>query len=555
MKAQHFKVFLLLVVLLSGGSLAYAQRIANFLWAKELVLTDSTTSYVKQHRLTTDSAGNIYEVFVFSNRQVFGTDTLYAPLQNSVIVKLGADGNQKWVLPMGARLAHDVMGLHVRKDGSLTVMTHTTSRGWIGGLSLPDTCETDVLMHLDSSGRVLDVRQFNRDPANNLSFSSNMIEDYEGNTWVTCVILENDSAQVGDTTYYSPPNRRTGYIMRLDPQGRLVTSKQFDVPVGVFSSDRDGNVYLAGITFRHRTVNIPGLGPVPENREFILKLSPQGNAIWYCTIGTSTLAVYEFDAVALDNNQNSYVAGRYMDTLRINEQIVLTRRTAIIDRGTGYLAKIDKNGHLVWVHNLGVISGSTNNVPVDVRQLLYSKGVISFCGMVNGEAELGQTHFNPSSPYTDSYVAQADTNGSVLWADDIIGTGANRIAYAHFLGQDGAGNLLVAGDKVGRTLYGSAGLPTYNRQGLFLAKIGHINLPTSTRIPEGRDFNLYPSPSRGIVHLSHSNGGVVRVYNTLGVMVTESYSTRVDLTGQRPGLYWIEQELNGQRVRKRVVLE
>lgn len=541
---------LLLPIFILWLSQVNAQQIPDFRWVKEYTFTDSAT-YMWPQKIVSDRWGNTYLSCGLNKRQAFDSDTIRSyGNADGVLVKLGPDGRQKWLVPYGGRLQDNITGHCVLADGSLLVAGTLSPKGRIGALQLPDTNAGSVLARLDTNGRVVEFTQYPKARIDGV-----MTPVPGGGLWFACGLAGGDSIRIGNTAYHSPQNAATTILIKLDPMGQVASSRSLGT-CGAYDMkcDSAGNVYIGGS--RTGAADLAGLpvSPRPATAlwDFVLKLNPNGEGVWFQEL------TYPY-RIAVDGQQNVYVAGVYTDTLRYRGAIRLVRTsgnpTNIIN--TAYLAKINASSQLGWIQNLGVIPGNVQGAPAYANMLLYAHGKLSLCGFINSEARLGSTYFvAPNSiPFVNSiqysFVAQADTSGEFQWAQPII----DGLVEVWTLCEDLRGDLLVSGQKSGETQYGTSFTSPRSSPAVFIAKVGYAALPTGTAPSVGVVGNPYPNPSQGVFYMDGTETAPIRVYDALGRPLMEVTGSTVDLTGRTPGVYWIERSVDRATVRKRVVLE
>src|SRR5690606_12673655 len=116
------------------------------------------------------------------------------------------------------------------------------------------------------------------------------------------------------------------------------------------------------------------------------------------------------NGIAVDREQNVYVAGYFADTSGFNlpDNIVSNGASDI------FIAKLDATGATLWVKSLGGIGDDAAfGIQLDSANNIYVTGYIS-----------EEVDFNPGgTPYTltatyatDIFVAKFDSAGQVVWA-------------------------------------------------------------------------------------------------------------------------------------------
>lgn len=114
--------------------------------------------------------------------------------------------------------------------------------------------------------------------------------------------------------------------------------------------DFDGNFFLTGTSS-----DIVELGDVTIESKgkrdgFLLKTDKNGNAIWAKSFGGDKTQLTYGRAVAVDADNNVYVAGSFSDTLNIeNKQFVAENVEGVSNVPDCFIAKYSKDGNFQWV--------------------------------------------------------------------------------------------------------------------------------------------------------------------------------------------------------------
>ena len=141
-------------------------------------------------------------------------------------------------------------------------------------------------------------------------------------------------------------------------------------------------------------------------------------------------------AIFKDEAGNVYVAGTFSDTLKIENQTLVTKGNY-----DGYIASYSSSGSLKWVKSFG------GNSADYVYDAVYKKGIIYFGGeFLSGNINfMADTIYNPEGAggYTDSYIAAIDTSGNFVWAKSFGSSGARNDQIADIEVTDNA--IYVAG--------------------------------------------------------------------------------------------------------------
>jgi hypothetical protein len=145
-------------------------------------------------------------------------------------------------------------------------------------------------------------------------------------------------------------------------------------------------------------------------------------------------------SIAVDGSGNVYVTGYFENTADFDPGAGTTNLTSA--GGTDiFFAKYDANGALVWAHKIGA-SGvdEGRGIKVDASGNVYITGY--FKGTADFDPGAGTTNLT-SAGEADVFFAKYDTNGALVWAKNVGGTGVDR-GYAITL--DASNNVYISGD-------------------------------------------------------------------------------------------------------------
>ena len=225
--------------------------------------------------------------------------------------------------------------------------------------------------------------------------------------------------------------------------------------------DNNGNTYVTGwfdgtVTFGSTTISSAGSG---DRDIFVAKLDPEGNWLWAKGAG-GTDEDFGMD-IAVDNNGNVYVTGRFWQTALFGN-ITLTNHgwTDL------FVAKLDSNGNWLWAKSAGGTGPeSGEGITVDDLSNVY------LTGSFQGTATFGTIQLT-SDGNSDIFIAKLDTNGNWLWAKR---AGGECGAYGEDIAVDSTGNVYLTGYfggwELGIISIGSTTLTSVGWTDIFVAKL------------------------------------------------------------------------------------
>ena len=165
---------------------------------------------------------------------------------------------------------------------------------------------------------------------------------------------------------------------------------------------------------------------------FISKLDSDGNFVWAKQI--SGVGDDSGNSIALDSNDNAYIAGYFSGTADFNPGDDVYELTP--EDGTdAFISKLDSDGNFVWAKQLGGgINDSANSISLDSNDNAYITGY--FSGEINHG--LGENvHEIISEGGMDIFIEKLDSEGNFAWIKQIGGTGKDS---GNSVKVDSAGN-------------------------------------------------------------------------------------------------------------------
>jgi len=193
--------------------------------------------------------------------------------------------------------------------------------------------------------------------------------------------------------------------------------------------DGSGNVYLGG-DFLYASLTTPALTKIGTWDAFALKLDSSGAVIWAKNFGGSGAAACG-NSIAVDGSGNVYLGGYFFNANLITP--ALTR----IGSQDAFVFKLDSSGVVTWAKNFGGSGASAygNSIAVDGSGNVYLGGAFQSASLTTPAlAKIGML---------DALALKLDSSGTVTWAKNFGGSGAN--AYGQSIAVDGSGNVYLGG--------------------------------------------------------------------------------------------------------------
>jgi uncharacterized delta-60 repeat protein len=266
--------------------------------------------------IAVDSAGNVY---------VSGSSTGADSNYDFATIKYNKFGQFQW------RKRYD--DFYSGKDSVVSLAIDNSGNIYVAGTSDSTlSLYTFLIIKYDPSGTVLWMQRFHQ-KGNNWEKAAKMILDKKNNIYITGTRYTKDTKEDILTVKYNSSGIFQWESWWDDP-GSL-SDIASDVKV-----DKDGNVYVAGY----------GAGGGTGNDFVAIKYDSSGNQKWAATYDGSQNSDDFATSLALDYQENSYVAGYSKYNNNYEYSIV----------------KLDTAGMKLWDQNYDY-TASSNNIPVNIN--------------------------------------------------------------------------------------------------------------------------------------------------------------------------------------------
>jgi len=493
----------------------------------------SGSSSENVNSITSDATGNVYATgFFYSTTIVFGTYTLTnSGNYDFFIVKYNSAGNVVWAKSGGG--IYDDAGSSIALDGAGNV--YVTGYFYspmisIGTLSLTNVGVGDAfVLKFDASGNEIwmtGIGDVNDENGNGIS------ADNAGNIYVTG-FFQSPSLSVGSTTLSNAGNTDI-FLIRLDNNGNPVWAKSAqgsaaDAGKSV-TVDATGNIYVCGYYSANAAFDSYSLTSTGSTDAFVAKYDGSGNAIWVRSCGGSLNdASY---AVAIDGTGNVYTTGTFLSgTLTVGSNTISNAGNNDL-----FIVKYNSSGILSWAKSAGGIQDDTGyGITADNIGNVYITGHFHSPSISFGSYTLTNNGIG------DSYVAQYDGSGNVLWAEGIGGTaddGGSCITA-------NSSNVFCGGFFFSPVLMvGPYTLTNGGSDDIYILKLGNLLTGIESKDWSGQAV-VYPNPSSGIFNLLIEENADIEIYSMEGIKMyyTENREFKhrsICLNGAATGVYLLK---------------
>lgn len=210
------------------------------------------------------------------------------------------------------------------------------------------------------------------------------------------------------------------FILKMDTSGNLIWVKRVGGQAGDgafgICFDTSDNILLSG-NFWETSDFDPGPGiqnltSLANADNFILKLTHEGDFIWVKQIGGAFVAIQSF-SIKTDRDNNVITAGNFNGGTCDFDPGPATNIITSVNGNTGYVLKLDANGHYVWVKTF---TGNISEVYIKGLSVAASGNIYTVGSFI------GTVDFNPGpavyqlSSQESGMAVKLDSNGNFAWA-------------------------------------------------------------------------------------------------------------------------------------------
>lgn len=300
------------------------------------------------------------------------------------------------------------------------------------------------IMKLDSSGNFQWVSQFGAstdDGIDKLHF------DMNNNIYL--------SGNFGDTVDFDPgpgtfnliaQGFRNIFILKLDPNGNFLWAIQNESSTGgsalSLATDQQNNLYATGDFYTTTDFDpspaISALSPLGGFDMYVQKLDSAGNLIWVKHFKGSLDEIGV--SMVFDNNNDLCITGSFEGTVDFDPG---TGTNSLTSNGSDdvFILKLDLNGNLIWVKNIGGSSSDLSScISTDSSNNILTTG--KFKNSVDFDPGIPVFNMTSSGGTNDAFIIKLNSAGNFIWAKSFSGIGEESISVHKM---NGTQNLYLSG--------------------------------------------------------------------------------------------------------------
>jgi gliding motility-associated-like protein len=446
----------LLIILFSAILLLQPQRVRCQLpvlkWAGSFLAANQFNPSTNSNGRTVgvDPQGNVYSAGQFNHTVDFdpgpGVSTLTAAGDFNTaiyITKQNPNGDLIWAEQLPVLLEFAFIELKVDQAGNVYLTSDFRHEADFdpgpGVYTLtPSGFKDAFVIKLNTNGGLVWVKQFAGIGTDVGSYGTS-IELLQDGSIIACgSFVKTVDFDPGPNTFIlSTIGNYEGYITKLDNNGNFAWAKKLGDAATIYPSveildvkaDASGNIFTTG-TFLGicdfdpgpGTYNLQGSG---YSSGFVSKLTANGDFGWAKSIWGPNYDTYvQPRAIDLDANNNIYTTGTFAGLVDFDPGAGSTSIASYLNLLDAYLQKLDAQGNLIWVRQIG---GDGNDVGADLvtdnDNNVYAAGI--FYGTVDFDPGPGVSSMN--NLYDESVMTKFDPNGDFMYAAPFrtIGGGFN----------------------------------------------------------------------------------------------------------------------------------
>ena len=365
-------------------------------WAKQL----GSSGRDSANGVATDSSGNVYVTGVTFGGLDWNTS---AGANDLFVVKYNSSGTKEWTKQLGSASSDFANGVATDSSGNVYV-----AGGTYGGLDGNSKGEVDLfVIKYNPTGTKQWTKQLGTDRYDE---ARGVATDSSGNVYVA-------GGTKGRLNGISNSGRTDAFVIKFNSSGTRQWTKplgtwQTDLANGV-ATDSSGNVYVAGVTYRH----LDGNTSAGNADLFVVKYNSSGKKQWTKQLGTSKND--RARGVATDSSGNVYVTGDTYGGLDNNTNA---------GNSDLFVVKYNSSGTKQWTKQLGTSStDSANGVVTDSSGNVYVAG--GTYGGLDGNTNAGNS---------DLFVVMYNSSGTKQWTKQL---GSSSRDYDYGVATDSSGNV------------------------------------------------------------------------------------------------------------------
>ena len=312
-----------------------------------------------------------------------------------------------------------------------------------GVLNLTASGVNDIfVLKLNDQGELLWARQFG---GNGSDKGYDLSVDARGYALLCGTFSDTVDFDPGPaTTQLIAAGSNAGFILKLDPDGRLDWVKQVNNSAINIETDLRGSVYVSGSY--ENTVDFDPSDEVFEltsagaSDVYILKLDWKGSFVWARSIGGTQLETA--DGLSVDDAGTVYTMGTFRSDADFDPGPAVFNMNSISFYSDLFVQKMDTEGHFIWAKQIG---GSYFQFGNDIKTNALGDVLLTGTFSETTDFDPGPENYSLTATGYDIFVLSLSAEGNLNWAYQVVGQG-NLTDTGESLAVDLNGNVYVCGN-------------------------------------------------------------------------------------------------------------
>lgn len=554
-KTRSMKTLYFIIILVFFGFISnISAQVSDPSW--QWVKGSTGGAVIEVAHVTADKNGNTIVLgYLEGDSVTFGPYTIHSTSQytTNFLVKYSPSGQVLWTFTMPGFANYNFNNLATDTNGNIFT--------FVSPINTPIV----YFMKVSSSGSLLWVDSNAAPYLRHTNGAAGVTTDQSGNAYFSggftdsMIVFGHDTLRslVPSTGLYASYFLVKYSAVGTEQWARTIKPTTISSGGGAVATDMDNNLFVSG-GFGGDSVTIGNItlhSPYSRENSFVAKYDTAGTVLWARSLNSLNTSV---SAICTDHSGYVYVYGRFLDSLFIDDSLVIKRPSS---NTNFYVLKFNTAGSLLWSTasyetNTGNSLISPYSMTLDLYGHIYlSGGIFDSISWLNDSIVYKPARSGSSDA---SFVLSLDTAGHVICAQTFPQGGDD----VNGLASDPSGDLYWAGDYFDSVfVIGSDTLRGGAIESGFLAKFSPCGKVKTglTSITPTPTLALHPNPSNGFATVSFTiPDGVpnasLHITDILGkeiksyALQSSQTSIQIDAAGLTAGIYLVSLMVEGHSV-------
>ncbi len=493
------------------------------------------------------------------------------------INKYDQDGRMQWAATFGGKFPDRCMASAVDEMGNVFITgffrdTVIFSTSLINGIKIGLRANEAFIAKLNTNGELLWVKTIH---SSNDEQGRTIAVDKLGNVYASGIFQESTNFEGAPELNLNGYKLYDIWITKLNSEGdflwsRLITGSAEETVSSMIATSK-GEIVLTG-SFSDQIIVSPGLKGITlsqtsiYNDMYIVKFDTNGELIWAKAIRGDNAVTSMLSTV--DNLDQLYFTGFFRSKVDFDPSDKQYNLTAPGVTGDVFVLKLNSNGELIWVKQMG---GPNHDVGLGITVDRNYNVLTTGCFQNEADFDPGNGQFILNAccdlNNNDIFITKLDINGNFVWASGFHGEGED-------IGFD------IVTDTINSRIYStglfsktvdfdpmsdSFNLSSNGFTDIYLDAMDEVLIHTKNPTLS-EDFQIIPNPASTILELHLSNLDVqkIELFNYQGrlldiknVSINEKMHQIVkfsDINKYSSGIYFIKVNYKNKTITKKLII-